>query len=92
MKDRRMKKKHVEEATLGDIKRTLDTLDGRLGGVEETLGFVVEHMATKEDLNDGLFKLQTQINGIESGMREMRYPRLEDRVEVLEEKVFGKAR
>lgn len=80
--------------------------DVTLNEVGEMLGFVVEHMATKEDLADlrkelksdigevrtDLFTLHTQVNSIESDIRGMRHGRLEVRVTDLEEKVFGDSR
>jgi hypothetical protein len=71
--------------------------------ISEMLAHVVKHMATKEDLKDGLdslrtelkadiFSVQTQVNSIESHIRGMNHVRLEGRVADLEEKVFGKAR
>ena len=99
-------KKHAREVALGQIKVTLDEFGGSLGEfrgtlreIGEMLGFVVEHMATKEDmaelraeLKSDLFTLQTQTNGIESDIRDMKNSRIEVRVADLEEKVFGKAR
>lgn len=87
-----MAKKSDGEVTLGQIKVTLDELG-------EMLGFVVEHMTTKDDLKEmrkelkgDLFTLQTQVNNIESDIRYMKNAHLEVRVADLEEKVFGKAR
>jgi len=97
-----MKKKHTKGVTLDEIS--------------EMLGFVVEHMATKEEVAElrediievkgdvaeikkdvsivksDLLVLHTQVNGIESDIRDMKHARLEVRVGDLEEKVFGKAR
>ena len=67
------------------------------------LEHVVKHMATKEDLNDGLAEvrnematgfltLQTQVNSIETDIRGLKHSKLEFRVADLEEKVFGKVR
>ena len=67
---------------------TLQVLAKSIGEIEGTLDFIVEHMATKEDL----FALQTQVNSIESDIREMKHARLEVRVADLEEKVFGRSR
>ena len=96
------------EETLGEFKGTLKEFGGTLGEfrvtlkeIGEMLGFVVERMvtkddakkfATKDDLNEGLFTLQTQMNGIESNIREIKHSRLDIRVADLEEKVFGKPR
>jgi hypothetical protein len=80
-----MKNKSTGKVTLSQIKVTLDELG-------EMLGFVVKHMITKEELSEGLLAVQTQINGVESDIREIRHSRLEVRVADLEEKVFGKAR
>jgi hypothetical protein len=85
--------------TLSEFRGTLDEFRGSLrefktafSEINETLGFIIEHMATKEDLNGGLFSLQTQINGLERDVREIKNDRLGVRVADLEEKVFGKSR
>ena len=62
---------------------------------------VVKHMASKEDINnirrdmatkDQLVALHTQVNAIETQLRDMRHTQLQARVADLEENVFGKAR
>jgi hypothetical protein len=60
----------------------------------ESVGFVVKHMATKEDTatKDQIIALHTQVNGIENDIRGMKYTKLHSRVADLEEKVFGAAR
>lgn len=64
------------------------------------LTHVVKHMATKEELaeirkdmatKEGLGGLQLQVQSIETQLRGMKYPQLEDRVTNLEEKVFGES-
>jgi hypothetical protein len=71
--------------------------------IGDMLAHVVKHMATKEDLAEGLnslrtelkgdiLRVQTQVNSIESHIRGMNHVRLEGRVADLEDKVFGKAR
>ena len=61
---------------------------------------IIKNMATKDDIaevrkematKDQLFALQTQVNSIESDIRDMKHFKLEFRVADLEEKVFGKA-
>jgi hypothetical protein len=71
-------------------KTTLDEL-GKM------IAHVVEHMATKDDLKnlatkDQLVALHTQVNSIETQLRDMRHTQLQSRVADLEENVFGKAR
>lgn len=80
------------EGTLGNFGGRLGRLEETLGEIGEMVGFVVERMVTKEDLNEGLFELHTQVNNIESDIRAMKSVRVEVRVADLEEKVFGKAR
>jgi hypothetical protein len=67
----------------------------------ETVGFIVKHMATKDDVaqlrreaatKDQVFTLQTQVNGIETQLRDMQHLKLHARVADLEEKVFGTSR
>ena len=62
---------------------------------------VVKHMATKEDIADikrdmatkaQIATLHTQVNAIETQLRDMRHTQLQSRVADLEENVFGKAR
>jgi hypothetical protein len=91
---------------VNDFGETLNTFGKRLNEVGEMLGFVVEHMATKEDLAEvrkelkgdiaevrtDLFALHTQVNSVETEIRGMRHGRLEVRVADLEEKVFGDSR
>ena len=67
--------------------------------IGDMLVHVVKHMATKEDIaevkaemDDKFFALHTQVNSIETQIREMKHDRLGTRVADLEEKVFGKSR
>lgn len=75
-----MKKKNPERVTLREIKTTLEELS-------EAMGFVVKHMVTKEELDEKLnkglsslrmelkgdmFALQTQVNGMEADIRELK--------------------
>ncbi len=59
--------------------------------LSESVAFVVEHMATKDETatKDQVLALQTQVNSIEQQLRETR---IEVRLGNLEEEVFGKAR
>ena len=60
----------------------------------ETVGFVVKHMATKEDTatKEQIVALHGQVNAIETQLRDMKHTKLHARVADLEEKVFGAAR
>ena len=60
----------------------------------ESVGFVVKHMATKEETatKDQIIALHTQVNSIETDIRGMKHTKLHARVADLEEKVFGAAR
>ena len=58
---------------------------------------VVKHMATKDDLKDlatkeQIVSLHTQVNAIETQLRDMKHTKLQARVADLEEEVFGKVR
>ena len=74
-----------------------------LNEIGTMIEFIIKNMATKDDLNDGLTGLRTelkgdiahlseQVNSIETEIRGMKHSKLEFRVADLEEKVFGKAR
>ena len=72
-----------------------------LNELGEILAHVVEHMATKEDVvairkdmatKDQIVTLHTQVNAIETQLRDMRHTKLQSRVADLEEEVFGKVR
>ena len=54
----------------------------------ESVAHVVKHMATK----DQVIALHTQVNSIETQLRDMKHVKLQSRVADLEEKVFGAAR
>ena len=72
-----------------------------LNELGEMLAHVVKHMATKEDVaeirndmatKDQIVTLHTQVNAIETQLRDMRHTKLQSRVADLEEEVFGKVR
>jgi hypothetical protein len=54
----------------------------------ETVGFVIKHMATKEQI----VSLHTQVNAIETQLRDIKHTKLHARIADLEEKVFGATR
>ena len=56
--------------------------------VAEDIGEIRQSMATKDDI----VGLHTQVNSIETQLRDMKHDRLVTRVADLEEEVFGKAR
>ena len=65
--------------------------------IGEMLAHVVEHMLTKEDgekfaTKDQIVALHTQVNSIESQLRDMKHTKLQSRVADLEERVFGETR
>ena len=65
--------------------------------IGDMLAHVVKHMATKEDLEklatkEQLFAVQTQVNSIETQLRDMKHVKLHARVANLEEKIFGENR
>ena len=70
-----------------------------LNELGEMLTHVVEHMATKEDLAEvrqdltgKIFALHSQVNSIETQIKDMKHDHLSVRVADLEEKVFGRTR
>jgi hypothetical protein len=48
----------------------------------------ISKLTTKQDVA----AVHTQVNSIERQLRDMKYPKLEDRVIAIEQKVFGKVR
>ena len=67
--------------------------------IGQMLTHVVEHMATKDDgridglaTKEQLFALQTQVNGIETQLRDMQHVKLHARVADFQKKVFGRSR
>ena len=65
--------------------------------IGEMLTHVVEHMLTKEDgekfaTKDQIVALHTQVNAIETQLRDMKHTKLQSRVADLEERVFGETR
>ena len=70
-----------------------------LNEIGEMLAHVVKHMATKDDitglrteLKGDIGALATQVNSIETQLRDMKHTKLQSRVADLEEKVFGETR
>jgi hypothetical protein len=73
--------------------------DITLNEIGDTLAFIVERMATKDDiaelrrdLKGEIFSLQQQVTSIETQLRDMRHTKLHARAADLEEEVFGKPR
>ena len=65
--------------------------------IGEMLAHVVQHMLTKEDgekfaTKDQIVALHTQVNSIETQLRDMKHTKLQSRVADLEERVFGETR
>ena len=93
-------------------KVTLETLAAQIAAgfaqhgkeihdLTETVGFVLKHMATKDDIADirkematkeQVVALHTQANSIETQLRDMKHTKLQSRVADLEERVFGEVR
>jgi hypothetical protein len=72
-----------------------------LNEIGEMLAHVVKHMATKDDIaeirkematKEQVIALHTQVNAIETDIRDMKRQKLVTRVADLEEKVFGQVR
>ena len=67
--------------------------------ISEMLTHVVKHMATKDDIADlrtelkgDIVAVATQVNAIETQLRDMKHTKLQSRVADLEERVFGETR
>ena len=67
--------------------------------IGEMLARVVKHMATKDDIADlrtelkgDIVAVATQVNAIETQLRDMKHTKLQSRVADLEERVFGETR
>ena len=63
--------------------------------IGDMLAHVVKHMATKDDITEvkqQIVTLHTQVNSIETQLRDMKHTKLHARVADLEEKVFGTSR
>jgi hypothetical protein len=86
----------AKKVTLATIASMLTEQGEEIKDLTETGGFVVKHMATKDDVADlrrelkgDIAAVQSQVNSIEQQLRETR---IEVRLGSLEEKVFGAAR
>ncbi len=88
----------TKKTTLNDIAAMLAKQSKEMRDLTESAGFIVEHMATKEDIADiqrdmatkeQLAALHTQVNSIET---ELKHGRYEPRLGNLETKVFGAPR
>ena len=63
--------------------------------IGDMLAHVVKHMATKDDITEvkqQIVTLHTQVNSIETQLRDMKHTKLHARVADLEEKAFGTSR
>ena len=78
-----------EVTTLEDkIDALTSIVEKGFGAVAEDIGGIKRDMATK----DQVVALHTQVNSIETQLRDMKYIKMESRVADLEEKNFGKIR
>ena len=89
----------AKETTLNEIGEMLAKQGKEIHDLTETVGFVVKHMATKDDvaevrreLKGDIVRVSEQVASIETQLRDMRHVKLHSRVADLEEKVFGAAR
>jgi hypothetical protein len=79
----------AKKITLEDKIDALTTIvEKGFAAVAEDLGDIREKMATK----DQIIALHTQVNAIETDIRDMKRQKLHARVADLEEKVFGATR
>jgi hypothetical protein len=88
----------AKKITLNDLAAMLTKQGKEIKDLTESVGHVVKHMATKEDIADirrematkeQLAALHTQVNSIEA---ELKHGRYETRLGNLETKVFGAPR
>ena len=70
------------------VEKGFASVDEKFGAVADDIADIKREMATK----DQLFTSQTQVNSIESQLRDMKHTNLRARIADLEEKVFGAAR
>jgi hypothetical protein len=84
----------AKKTTLNDLAAILTKQSKEIHDLTETVGFVVKHMATKDDTatKDQAIALHTQVNSIATELRGMKHTKLHARVADLEEKVFGASR
>ena len=89
----------VKKITLDTIASMLSTQGKEIKDLTESVGFVVKHMATKDDIADvrrelkgDIVRVSEQAASIETQLRDMRHVKLQSRVADLEEEVFGKSR
>ena len=66
-------------------------IDALTNIVEKGFAAVAEDIS-KLATKDQVFSLQTQVNAIETQLRDMKHTKLQSRVADLEEEVFGKTR
>ena len=88
----------AKKTTLDDLAAMLTKQGKEIHDLTETVGFVVKHMATKDDIADLRRELKSdivvvaqQINAIETELRGIKRDKL-TRVADLEDEVFGQAR
>lgn len=88
----------AKKITLATIASMLTQHGKEIKDLTESVGFVVKHMATKDDIaqvrnymatKDQVLALQTQVNSIEQQLPDTK---TQIRLGNLEEKVFGEAR
>ena len=80
------------EKGFASIEAKLEKTDARMergfAAVADDIGDIKRDMATK----DQVIALHTQVNAIETQLRDMKHTKLHSRVADLEEKVFGETR
>ena len=91
-----MAKKITLETLAGQITEGFAKQAKEIKDLTESVGFVVKHMATKDDIADlrtelkgDILGVQSQVNSIEHQLRETK---TEVRLGALEDKVFGAPR
>ena len=89
-----MAKKITLETLAEQMAKGFATQGKEIRELTEGVAFVVKHMATKEETatKDQVIELHTQVNSIETQLRDMKHVKLQSRVADLEEKVFGATR
>ena len=94
-----MAKKITLETLAAQMAKGFATQGKEIRDLTESVAFVVNHMATKDDIADvrrelkgDIVRVSEQVASIETQLRDMKHTKLHARVADLEEKVFGAPR
>jgi hypothetical protein len=76
------------DALTSIVEKGFAASDRKFGAIAEDIADIKRDMASK----DQIIALHTQVNSIETDIRDMKHTKLHVRVSDLEEKIFGAAR